>query len=92
MISLLKRLLPAVFKRGHQAAAEQRLEQRDLAEEGRTEGMDKDGDDGDKHGDKDGDKDGDLHVANGSEWTNYQIYQLLDLWALGLKCKPQLAS
>lgn len=50
MISLLKRLLPAVFKRGHQAAAEQRLEQRDLAEEGRTEGMDKDGDDGDKHG------------------------------------------
>lgn len=34
MISLLKRLLPAVFKRGHQAAAEQRLEQRDLAEEG----------------------------------------------------------
>ena len=51
MISLLKRLLPAVFKRGH-SAAEHRLEQRDLAEEGRTErGMNKDGeDDGDKHG------------------------------------------
>ena len=48
MISLLKRLLPAVFQRKHQAAAGQRLEQRDLAEEG-TEGMDKDGD-GDQHG------------------------------------------
>ena len=37
MVSVLKRLLPAVFKRGYsaaEAAAQQQMEQRDLVDEG----------------------------------------------------------